>query len=72
MSLIRINKIKAEKIYNKGQPLFFLPLESEFKLTNLIKIQLDVGFEGNFDFSIRISEFEFRFKTKPIIYMKGK
>jgi hypothetical protein len=72
MSFIKINKIKARVIYDKGQPLFFLPKDSDFKLTNLYRIQMDVGFEGNFDFFVRIAEFEFRFKSKPIFYMKGK
>jgi hypothetical protein len=72
MSFVKINKFKAEKLYNKGQSIFCLPIESEFKIENLVRIKINIGFIGNFDFPTRIIDFEFRFKTKPIFYMKGK
>jgi len=72
MSFIKINKLKAEKLYDKGQSIFCLPKESEFNLNSLYRIKINIGFIGNFDFSTRIIDFEFRFKTKPIFYMKGK
>ena len=72
MSFIKINRIKAEKLYNKGHSIFCLPEKSEFNLNALYRIKLNTGFLGNFDFYTRIIDFEFRFKTKPIFYMKGK